>query len=281
MTGIDHSAILMCAPNGARRNKTDHKALPMTAAEIAAEAERVAEAGAAALHLHVRDAQGGHSLDVGLYREAIAAIRDRVGDRIVIQATTEAVGRYTPAEQIATARALTPESISIGLREIAPTDDDLAAAADFFAFLHEAAVTPQIILYDADDVRRFRHFVGSGRYPFSTPFVLFVLGRYAENQRSSPEDLDPFLEAMGEDLGAVAWMVCAFGPREAEIAEHVLLRGGHMRIGFENNLMRGDGTLLADNAESVALAAAAAGHAGRAIVDAAGLRAKFAAWSGG
>ncbi|MCC2113987.1 MAG: 3-keto-5-aminohexanoate cleavage protein, partial [Hyphomicrobiales bacterium] len=276
----DRGAILMCAPNGARRTKADHPALPMTAAEIAADAEHIAEAGAAAIHLHVRNPQGGHSLDAGLYREAISAIRERIGDRIVIQATTEAVGLYTPAEQVAVARALTPESISIALREIAPTDDDLDAAADFLAFLFEAGVTPQIILYDAEDVIRFRDFVASGRYPFATPFVLFVLGRYAKDQLSAPGDLDPFLAAMGEDIDTHAWMVCAFGRREAEIAEHVLAHGGHMRIGFENNLWRGDGSLLADNAESVGFAAAAVDRVGRRVVDADTLRASFTAWSG-
>ena len=63
--------VVMCAPNGARRTKDDHPALPLTPAEIAAEAERCADAGAALLHLHVRDTAGRHSLSPELYREAI------------------------------------------------------------------------------------------------------------------------------------------------------------------------------------------------------------------
>ena len=67
-------------------------ALPITPDEIAREAARCAEAGASLLHLHVRDDEGRHSLDAGRYRETIAAVRQSVGDALVIQITTEAVG---------------------------------------------------------------------------------------------------------------------------------------------------------------------------------------------
>jgi 3-keto-5-aminohexanoate cleavage enzyme len=55
--------VVMVAPNGARRTKADHAKLPITPAEIAAEAARCAEAGASILHLHVRADDGGHTLD--------------------------------------------------------------------------------------------------------------------------------------------------------------------------------------------------------------------------
>ena len=108
------------APNGARRTKADHPRLPITASEIARDAAEALEAGAAMIHLHVRDTNGAHTLDADLYREAVAAVKETVGDRLVIQITTEAVGRYTPQEQIAVIDALTPESVSIALREILP-----------------------------------------------------------------------------------------------------------------------------------------------------------------
>ena len=94
------------APNGARRTKKDHPRLPMTADEIARDAAEALEAGAAMIHLHVRDGEGVHTLDVDLYREAVKAVHAAVGDELVVQVTTEAVGRYTPAEQIAVIDAL-------------------------------------------------------------------------------------------------------------------------------------------------------------------------------
>ncbi|HIP77601.1 MAG TPA: 3-keto-5-aminohexanoate cleavage protein, partial [Kiloniellaceae bacterium] len=68
--------ILTVAPNGARKTRRDHPAVPIRPAEIADTAAAALKAGAAMIHLHVRDAEEKHSLDPGAYREAIAAVRD-------------------------------------------------------------------------------------------------------------------------------------------------------------------------------------------------------------
>jgi uncharacterized protein (DUF849 family) len=83
----------MVAPNGARKTKADHPALPIGPAELAATAAACRDAGAAAIHLHVRDEAGGHSLDAGRYREATAEVRAAIGEAMIVQITTEAVGR--------------------------------------------------------------------------------------------------------------------------------------------------------------------------------------------
>src|SRR6056297_1604958 len=72
MTDLPH---LMVAPNGARRTKADHPALPMALPEIVETARDCAAAGADGLHLHLRDGEGCHVLDAGLYREAFAELR--------------------------------------------------------------------------------------------------------------------------------------------------------------------------------------------------------------
>ena len=92
--------MIAVAPNGARKTKQDHAGLPLSPAELALTAAECEDAGACMIHLHVRDQQGRHSLDADLYRDAIAAIRKQVGDELVIQITTEAVGIYKPDEQI-------------------------------------------------------------------------------------------------------------------------------------------------------------------------------------
>ncbi|MHA1599614.1 MAG: 3-keto-5-aminohexanoate cleavage protein, partial [Alphaproteobacteria bacterium] len=92
--------ILTVAPNGARRGHADHPALPITPDEIGRCAAACADAGAAMIHLHVRDRDGGHSLDADAYRAAIDAVRREAGERIIVQVTSEAVGIYEPAEQM-------------------------------------------------------------------------------------------------------------------------------------------------------------------------------------
>ena len=58
---------------------------------------------------------------------------------MVIQVTTEAVGRYSPAEQMATVRALRPEAVSLALRELVPDAASEPDARAFFSFMAEAA----------------------------------------------------------------------------------------------------------------------------------------------
>jgi len=242
------------APNGARKTHADHPALPITPDELAACARQCVEAGAAMLHLHVRRPDGTHSLEPGDYRPAIAAVQGAVGDALVIQITTEAVGIYTPEQQMASVRVLQPEAISAALRELVPDAAYEAEAARFFGELAATRTAIQYILYSADDVVRYRDLRARGVLPETPHWVLFVLGRYSAGQRSDPTDLLPFLQAWadGGDVTAnVPWAMCAFGPREAECALTAALLGGHARLGFENNMALPDGSTAPDNAALV------------------------------
>lgn len=257
------AVMVISAPNGARRTHADHPALPITSAEIAACAQRVRDAGAGMLHMHVRDDAGGHSLDAGRYAEATAAVREAVGDDLVIQITTEAVGVYGPAEQMATVRALWPEAASCALRELCPDEAGEAAYGAFLRDCAEAGVQVQHILYDAQDSSRFTRLWKAGLIPGAAPLVLLVLGRYGDGPASAPDALPPLLAALGDAARSLCWSVCAFGPREHEIALAASARGGHARLGFENNLWRSNGRLARDNSELIADFTAALARNGR------------------
>ncbi|ANH71743.1 hypothetical protein ACS15_3810 [Ralstonia insidiosa] len=251
MNQANQPIAIAVAPNGARKTHVDHPALPITPDELADCARQCVEAGAAMLHLHVRRPDGTHSLEPDHYRPAIAAVQQAVGDALVLQITTEAVGIYTPEQQMASVRALQPEAISAALRELVPDTAHEAEAARFFGELAAARTAIQYILYSADDVVRYRDLRARGVLPDTPHWVLFVLGRYSAGQRSNPSDLLPFLQAWA-DGGAVTsnvpWAMCAFGPREAECALTAALLGGHARLGFENNMMLPDGSTAPDNA---------------------------------
>jgi 3-keto-5-aminohexanoate cleavage enzyme len=266
MTGYPFA--IAVAPNGARRTKSDHPQLPMTASEIAGDAAEAREAGAAMIHLHVRDRDGRHTLDVELYREAVAAVRAEVGDDMVVQVTTEAVGRYAAAEQIAVIDALQPESVSIALREILPEGGNEWDAASLFQRMENAGILHQIIVYDAAELVRLDALAVRGVLPDSPLAVLAVLGRYSDIGATDSE-LDAFLAA---GLGRHQWMLCAFGPRETAFMRQSARLGGHARVGFENNLRLPDGSLAPDNASIVAATAAAARGSGRGVASAQELR---------
>jgi uncharacterized protein (DUF849 family) len=237
------------APNGARRGKADHARLPITPAELAECAADCLEAGASMLHLHVRDADGRHSLDADRYRAAIDAIRDCVGDRLLLQVTTEAGGRDGPAEQMAHARALAPEALSLAVRELWRDPALAGEAAAFLAELHERGALVRYIVYDAADLARLLRLHAEGHVPQRTPHVLFVLGSYAEQRAGQPLELPPLAAALPAGW---PWSACAFGPGELRCVVTAALLGGHARVGFENNLRRESGDRADDNAALVA-----------------------------
>lgn len=241
---------VIAAPNGARLGKEGHPAVPLTAAELAACAADLADCGVSILHLHVRDDDGGHVLDAGRYRAAQDAIRDRVGNRLVLQVTTEAVGQYDRGQQMALVRELRPEAVSLALRELCPNPASEPEAGDFFRELHARGVWPQYILYSPDEAARFERLRQDGFFGTSTPFALFVLGSYSDSLEGDPGELDAFLAAI--EPGAFPWAVCCFGPSEPIAVQRAAALGGHVRIGFENNRILPDGSVARHNAQLIA-----------------------------
>lgn len=264
--------IIAVAPNGAYKTKRDHPRLPETAAEIARTAAECADAGAAMLHLHVRDAAGQHSLDPDAYRRAIEAVRERVGHRLLLQITSEAGGIYSPGQQWESLRDLQPDSVSLALRELAPDGAHESAARDGIRDLTGRGVVPQFILYEPSELGRYRELQARAVIPEMDFPLLFVLGRYTTGQRSQPADLLPWL---AEFHGREPWMVCAFGRQENACVLAAATFGGHIRVGFENNLLLKDGAIAAANADLVAQARAGADAIGRPVADAETARAVF------
>jgi len=239
--------IIMVAPNGARKTHKDHPALPVSIAETVDEAAACFEAGATVLHAHVRGKADEHVLDAGLYRELIDELKVRVPD-MLIQITTEAVGVYTPEQQVDCVKAVMPEMISIALREITSQFQKPEFARDFFNWCDEANVHIQHILFSEEDFQQFLSLKKAGIIPQSHRCLLFVLGRYAVDFQSSPDDLKPFLKT---ELSDLCWFTCAFGGQEQACVLAGIEQGGHARIGFENNLLLANGSLSTNNSEQI------------------------------
>lgn len=251
---------LMVAPNGARRGKADHPALPLSPAELAATARACQLAGADAIHLHVRDDAGRHTLDPGRYRAAMAAVA-AAAPGMDIQITTEAAGRFDVAAQLDCLAALRPAAASASVREL---DRDPARAARFYALAHETGTRLQHILYGPACIARFEELCASGVIRDPLPEVIFVLGRYDPPRPARPADLAPMLAALRRP---VRWTACAFGLAEHDCLIEAIRQGGNARVGFENNLCAADGTPFPDNAASVrglVARARAQGHVPRA-----------------
>jgi 3-keto-5-aminohexanoate cleavage enzyme len=241
------SRLLAVAPNGARKSQLDVPALPVTADELAITARQCRDAGAAMIHLHVREADGRHSLNPDLYRAAIASIEAMVGADMLIQVTTEAAGRYHRHEQIAMMHDLRPASASVGLREMFLDGQNEGEAVEFYAWCHKERIVLQHILYDAVDLAKFKDLLRRGVISDEKPRVLFVLGR--RDQDAMPLNILPFMNACDPSW---IWMACAFGPNERNALAATALMGGHVRVGFENNITLSSGMPAQGNDEAVA-----------------------------
>jgi uncharacterized protein (DUF849 family) len=270
--------VLTVAPNGGRKTKVDCPLLPLSADELARTAAECIERGASMIHLHVRDAEGRHCLDPEVYRATIGRICQEVGDRLVLQITSESIGRYSPAEQRAAVLKTNPEAVSLALRELAPEEADEKDFCDFLRKLKQMRIWPQIILYTPAEAERLGAMLKQGLIPFDKLSVLYVLGRFALTRTALPRDVLPFLAP--EMPRFESWSVCAFGRREAACVTAAALLGGHGRVGFENNLALPDGARARSNAELVGAAAHALEAVGLQAQTAEGLRQEIAAAMG-
>ena len=243
---------LMVAPNGARRGKPDHPALPVTLEETISTARACVAEGADGLHLHVREAGGTHSLDTGLYKDAIAALSDALPD-LFLQVTSESGGRYSAEEQRAMIRDLRPAFVSVALREMIRAPDDRPAAKELYYWAAANEVVIQHIVYTPDELNWFLREIDRKTIPGDRHQLQLVLGSYDSTAPPEPGTLDAYIAPL---TGRHAeqqfdWMVCAFGPLETACLVEAARRGGKLRVGFENSLWNADGSIARDNAHRV------------------------------
>lgn len=243
---FSESAIIV-APNGARKTQHDHPNLPMDQHSIIDEVLACRNAGAAMVHLHARDKQGRHSLEISDNQRLYEALKEQVGDSLLVQLTTEAVGQYLPEQQQALIKAIKPEAASFALRELIPNEQHLTSASRFFHWVAEQGIISQYILYDEHDLQNYLRWLSRGLLPPYHHHLLLVLGRYREGQLAHPQDLAPMLGSHLFELDH-RWAVCAFGHFEHNCLTAAMLMGADVRVGFENNHYDNQGAIADNNA---------------------------------
>lgn len=268
----DQPLLICVAPTGPRRDKGDHRGLPLTAREIGHAAGACRGAGASMIHLHVRDETGAHSLSPQLYRAALKEIRHLAGTEFIVQATCEARGIYDISQQMAAVRRLKADALSFVLDEIVPGESVAAPVAETFAWQIGQGVACQFELQSPAEIARLKSLVERGYIALPRPHALFVLGHEGPVRPVDMSQLDAFLAAWPKDW---PWSVCVYGREELAVAERAILLGGHVRVGFEYNLLDADGSLLESNEARVAQIAAAAAKAGRPLATPAQARELF------
>ncbi|MGZ3404974.1 MAG: 3-keto-5-aminohexanoate cleavage protein [Polyangia bacterium] len=240
---------------GAETTRAQNPHLPLSADELAAEAERCAKAGASVIHLHVRDDQGRASQEGRRFREAIQKIRRRT-DVIIQTSTGGAVGmsvaeRAGPLECVG---AEAPEMATLNVGTINFGEDvfmnKAADTADMARRIAAHGAMPEVEVYDAGHLDIAAELLKQGlvKAPLHLQFVLGVKGALAASERN----LEFLIERMEQLLPAgCTWGVAGVGRHQLPMAELAAMWGGNARVGLEDNVWVDKGVLAEGSAPLV------------------------------
>ena len=278
------SAIITCAPTGAIHTPTMSSALPVTPEQIAEASLAAAAAGAAIVHLHVRDPEDGHPVqDPALFRELLAIIKDR--SDVVINLTTGGSPHMTVDERIAPAVELAPELASLNMGSmnfgLYPMLDrypsfhhewERAHLADKDVVFKNTYADIERILkvcgdqgtrfefecYDTAHLYNLAHMLDRGlvRPPLFVQTVFGLLGGIG----ADIEDLGHMHRTAQRLFGDQwEWSVLGAGSAQMRLGVIGLALGGNARVGLEDSLWDGPGKLAGSSAEQVERITALAG----------------------
>lgn len=264
---MSKKTILTCAVTGNLTTREQHPGLPVTPEEIANAAVDANKAGAAIVHLHVRDpeTQKG-SMDLNLYKEVVKRIRD-AGCDVVINLTTGEGGRYKPEDdnprvagegttlcapelRVAHVKAMQPEictldfnTLSTGDKVVMNTPRNLEVMAKIIS---AAGTKPEVEIFDSGDLVMAKDFIAQGllQEPVMMQLVLGV--RYG-----APANYETLAYLVSQLPKECVWGAFGIGRFAFPMLALSYLFGGHVRVGMEDSVYIEKGVLTRDNAQLV------------------------------
>lgn len=226
--------IITAALVGAELTRNETPYLPLTPVEIADAARLAVAAGAAVVHIHVRDENGKPTNDVGRFREVLATIKGACRPVPILQVSTGgAVGdsfesRAQPLEAMPDMASLNSGSVNFG-------DEVFANPLPFVEFLAQRmgrkGIKPEIEIYDLSHVETAVRLIERGEIlkPAQFQFVMGVKGAIGATEEN--------LRLLVSRIPAGStWTVAGIGRHEFPMAELALMMGGHVRVGLEDNI---------------------------------------------
>jgi 3-keto-5-aminohexanoate cleavage enzyme len=257
--------VITAAMVGAETTREQTPYLPISAEEIAEDAVKCREAGAAMVHLHVRTADGKPSQDTELFRAAIRAIRKRT-DILIQVSTGGAVGmsvdercgglRLTGEDRPDMA-TLTTGTVNFG-DEVFWNPRPLVR--DIARRIKDLGLRPELECFDVGMVDEVRALAKEGLVDLPAHFD-FVLG--VPGALTAREDALDFMRASLPE--GSTWTVAAVGRHQLPFVELAAERGGNARVGLEDNIFVSKGVLAKGNWELVVEAAKRAKAKGRTL----------------
>ncbi|HPZ23093.1 MAG TPA: 3-keto-5-aminohexanoate cleavage protein, partial [Bacillota bacterium] len=239
--------IITAALTGAETTKEANPALPVTPEEIAEAAFLCREAGASIVHLHARKPDGSSTQDPGVFGEIISGIRQRTD--VIIQVSTGGAVGMTPEERLQPVQ-LNPEMATLSTGSVNFGEDlfvnTMEEIRTFARTMIAKGVKPEIEAFDSGMVQNALTLVKEGilELPLHFDFVLGVPGAMP----GTPEALMYMRSLLP---AGCTWTVAGIGRTELPLGAMAIILGGHVRVGFEDNIYYKRGQLAESNAQLV------------------------------
>lgn len=268
---MSRPVIISCALTGGGDSTGSSPHVPITPAEIAAEALAARDAGAAIVHIHVRDpATGKPSRDVALYRETVLRIRDANTD-VIINLTTGPGARYvpdpaapggvgkgttmaSPEDRVAHVLELKPDicSLDVATMNMGPNAfvNVPGHLEKMAVMIRDAGVKPELEVFDLGHIELAKRMIAQGLIA-APPFLQLCTG-IAFGAPSTTEAVLAMRNALPQ--GAL-WSGFGISRHQFPMAAQMVILGGHVRVGLEDNLYLSRGNLSPGNAPLVRRAA--------------------------
>ncbi len=241
--------IITAAICGAEVTKEQNPAVPYTVEEIVREAKSAYDAGAAVIHLHVREDDGTPTQSKDRFQVCVDAILKVCPDVIVQPSTGGAVGMTDLERLQSTEIHPTPEFATLDCGTLNFGGDEIFVNTDntiknFAKIMKERGIKPELEVFDKGmvDIALKMDRKGLLEHPMHFDFVLGV------QMTATLRDL---VFMVGSIPAGSTWTASGIGRSEFEIAAGAIIMGGHVRVGFEDNLYIEKGVLAKSNGELV------------------------------
>jgi uncharacterized protein (DUF849 family) len=257
--------IITCALTGGGAMTKNSKHVPVSPRDIAQEGIAAAKAGAAVIHIHVRDPEtGAPAMGLDLYREVVTRIRDS-GTEVLINLTTGMGATYNPpiddpakaeilvrppAERVAHVLELRPDICSLDVATMNFDANPIVNSPDHLRYMareiYGVGVKPELEVFDLGQVGLALHLLQQGdlRPPAFFQFCLGIRG-------GAPATPEALLAMKGMLPAGMPWSAFAISRDEFPMVALSVVLGGHVRVGLEDNLFIAPGKLAQGNAPLV------------------------------
>jgi len=268
---MQRKVMISCAVTGSADTPGKNPAVPVTPAQIAQSALDAAKAGAAIVHIHVRDPQTTKpSMDGALYREVVDRLRQS-GTDVVINLTTGPGARFlpgaddpwkpgpatnlkNPAERVKHVVELRPEicsldmgSMNMGGYAFINTQGYLEAMA---VAIRDAGIVPELEVFEAGHLLLARRMIETGH--IKPPGMFQICLGISWGQPATPEAMTYMRGLLPQNS---PWFAFGISLHQFPMVAQAVLLGGHVRVGLEDNIYLGKGQLAPSNAALVEKAA--------------------------